>query len=168
MNAGAFGGCMEQIVTYVDCRNAKTGRMERYNRGEHGFSYRSSRYQSHDMVILEVGLRLFARQREAIDALMADYRRRRLASQPLEYPNGGSVFKNPQGYSAGKLIEDCGLKGVHVGGAWVSEKHANFIINRGGATAEDVIELIGLIRQRVLDDTSILLDCELRGLDISL
>ena len=166
MNAGAYGGCMEQIVTYVDCWNRKTGVVERFGEGEHGFSYRASHYaNANDLVILEVGLRLFERDRGAVEGLMADYRRRRLASQPLEYPNGGSVFKNPEGYAAGKLIEDCGLKGEHVGGAWVSEKHANFIVNKGGATAEDVRTLIRLIRQRVLEQTGITLICELRDLN---
>ena len=169
MNAGAFGGCMEQIVTYVDCWSFKTNRVERYLAGEHGFSYRSSRYEaSADLVILEVGLKLQKRQRDVIEGLMADYRRRRLASQPLEYPNCGSVFKNPEGHSAGKLIEDCGLKGMQVGGARVSEKHANFIVNTGGATAEDVRVLITQIRQRVYERTGITLVCELRGLGFSL
>ena len=166
MNAGAYGGCMEQIVTWVECWNKATGRVERYERGEHGFSYRSSRYaKSADLVILEVGIRLKKQDRKIIDGLMADYRKRRVASQPLEYPNCGSVFQNPNGDYAGRLVEECELKGMQIGGAQVSEKHANFIVNRGGATAQDVIDLIDLVRQRVRERTGITLVCELRGLD---
>lgn len=165
MNAGAFGGSMEQIVTWVDCWNVTSGRLERYERGEHGFAYRTSRYaKSEELVILEVGIKLQKQDRKIIDGLMADYRKRRMASQPLEYPNCGSVFKNPEGDSAGRLIELCGLKGVCIGGAQVSEKHANFIVNKGNATAQDMLELIGLIRRRVLENTGVSLTCELRGL----
>ena len=169
MNAGAFGGCMEQIVTYVECWNMQMKRVERFDKGDHRFAYRTSRYaENRGVVILEVGLELQPRDRKTIDGLMAEYRRRRQASQPLEYPNGGSVFKNPDGYSAGKLIEDCGLKGASVGGACVSEKHANFIVNKGGATAHNVADLIGIVRQKVLEQTGIRLTCELRGLGFSL
>ena len=120
------------------------------------------------MVILEEGIKLNAQDRSIIDCLMADYRRRRMASQPLEYPNCGSVFKNPDGHAAGRLIEDCGLKGAQIGGAQVSEKHANFIVNRGSATAQDVTDLIKFVRRQVRDRTGISLVCELRGLGFSI
>lgn len=169
MNAGAYGGSMEQIVTWVDCWNKATKRMERYEAGEHAFSYRTSRYaKSDDLVILEVGVRLKKQERKIIEDLMADYRRRRMTSQPLEYPNCGSVFKNPDGHAAGRLIEDCGLKGAQIGGAQVSEKHANFIVNRGSATAQDVTDLIKFVRRQVRDRTGISLVCELRGLGFSI
>ena len=169
MNAGAYGGSMEQIVTWVECWNRATGRVERYEIGEHAFSYRSSRYaKSDDLVILEVGIRLKKQDRRIIDGLMADYRQRRMASQPLEYPNCGSVFKNPEGHAAGRLIEACGLKGEQIGGAQVSEKHANFIVNRGSATAQDVMELVELVRQQVCERTGVTLTCELRGLGFSI
>ena len=96
---------------------------------------------------------------------MQDYKTRRAASQPLEYPSAGSVFKRPVGDYAGRLIEICGLKGVTVGGAQVSEKHAGFIINKGGATSKDVKELINLIQERVLKETGVLLECEIRFAD---
>ncbi len=169
MNAGAFGGCMEQIVTYVDCYDTKTKETKRFEAGTHEFGYRTSRYaRSPHLIILGAGLHLQRREQTVIDGLMEDYRTRRRASQPTGSPNGGSVFKNPNGYSAGRLIEDCGLKGFCIGGARVSEKHANFIVNQGGATAKDVVELIDVIRQRVLTQTGILLTCELRGLGFSL
>ena len=169
MNAGAFGGCMEQIVTYVDCYNTKTKETQRFEAGTHQFGYRTSRYAgSPHLIVLGTGLHLQRRELAVIDGLMEDYRTRRRASQPTGFPNGGSVFKNPNGYSAGRLIEDCGLKGFCIGGARVSEKHANFIVNQGGATAKDVTKLIDLIRQRVAEQTGILLICELRGLGFSL
>ena len=91
-------------------------------------------------------------------------RKRRRRSQPLEFPSAGSVFKRPVGHFAGKLIEDCRLKGTAVGGAEVSEKHAGFIINRGGATSEDVKKLVALIKERVLSETGVELECEIRFL----
>ena len=169
MNAGAFGGSMEQIVTYVDCYNTKTRSTQRFEAETHQFGYRTSRYAgSPHLILLGAGMRLQRRELEVIDGLMDDYLARRRVSQPTGFPNGGSVFKNPNGYSAGQLIEECGLKGFCIGGARVSEKHANFIINQGGATAKDVIELIDLIRQRVLEQTGIVLACELRGLGFTL
>ena len=165
MNAGAFGGSMELIVSYVECWNAKTARLERYEVGEHDFGYRSSHYAKNpDLTILRVGFRFWRSDQNAIRALMAEYQKRRKATQPLEFPNCGSVFKNPEGDSAGRLIEVSGLKGTQIGGAMVSQKHANFIVNRGNATAADVVELISLIRQRVKENFGIDLTCELRGL----
>ena len=96
---------------------------------------------------------------------MKEYKRRRGASQPLDFPSAGSVFKRPVGDFAGRLIEASGLKGVRVGGAEVSEKHAGFIVNRGGATSSDVKALVELIRERVLKDHGVLLECEIRFLD---
>ena len=100
-----------------------------------------------------------------IEERMKEYKRRRSASQPLEFPSAGSVFKRPVNDFAGRLIEASGLKGIRVGGAEVSEKHAGFIVNRGGATASDVKSLIELIKERVLKDHGVLLECEIRFLD---
>jgi UDP-N-acetylmuramate dehydrogenase len=141
-------------------------RVERFDVGEHGFSYRRSRYaSSKNLTVLAAELTLFPREQGEIDSLMEDYRRRRRQSQPLEYPNAGSVFKNPEGDAAGRLIESCGLKGLRVGGACVSDKHANFIINTGGASRRDVLELIDLIRTQVLRQTGVELVCELQDLE---
>ena len=166
MNAGAFGSCMAQIVRWVDCWNMDTMRVERFDEGQHGFAYRRSIYgSSKNLTVLAAGISLFSREQTEIDALMEDYRRRRKESQPLEYPNAGSIFKNPEGNSAGRLIESCGLKGLRVGGACVSEKHANFIVNTGSACRQDVLELIEQIRERVLHQTGIELVCELQDLE---
>ena len=97
-----------------------------------------------------------------IQARMSDYMSRRQSKQPLEFPSAGSVFKRPEGYFAGKLIEDCDLKGFSVGGAQVSEKHAGFIINRGGATANDVLNLIDHIKKTVFDRFGVMLECEVK------
>lgn len=166
MNAGAFRSCMAQVVRWVDCWNMDTMRVEHFGEGQHGFDYRSSVYgSSKNLTVLAAGLALFPRVQAEIDALMEDYRRRRKASQPLEYPNAGSIFKNPEGDAAGRLIEACGLKGMRVGGACVSEKHANFIVNTGGASRRDVLELIDLIRVRVSAQTGVALVCELQDLE---
>ena len=165
MNAGAFGGCMEQIVTWVDCWNTKKKRVERFEAGAHGFGYRTSLYaKSPQLILLGVGFSLPESDEKEIDRLMEEYRRRRADTQPKGYPNCGSIFKNPEGDSAGRLIEACGLKGARVGGAVISEKHANFIVNAGGACARDVRALIALAQNRVEAETGIRLQCELREL----
>ena len=165
MNAGAFGGSMEQIVTRVDCWNVRKARLERREVGEHGFGYRTSVYASSpDLIIVGVGFRLQKGDQKEIDRRVEDYRRRRADSQPKGYPNCGCVFRNPEGASAGKLIEDCGLKGALVGGAMISDKHANFIVNVKGATARDVKALIALAKSRVEAQNGIQLQCELRQL----
>ena len=166
MNAGAFRSCMADVVRWVDCWDARTLRVERFEKGDHGFGYRTSRYaRTPELTVIAAGLELYSREQMEIDALMEDYRRRRMASQPLEYPNAGSIFKNPEGDFAGRLIEACGLKGLSVGGAVVSDKHANFIVNTGGASRQDVRELINLIRARVLKEHGVSLDCELQDLE---
>ena len=166
MNAGAFRSCMAQVVHWVDCWNMDSLQVERFCEGHHGFAYRRSVYgSSKNRIVLAAGLSLFSREQTEIDALMEDYRRRRKESQPLEYPNAGSVFKNPEGDAAGRLIEACGLKGARVGGACVSEKHANFIVNTGGASRRDVLELIDVIRTQVLQQTGVELVCELQDLE---
>lgn len=166
MNAGAFGSSMAEVVRWVDCYNAKTSTVERLDAVRCGFGYRTSVFAADPhLTVIAAGMELFPREQRAIDALMEDYRRRRRASQPLDYPNAGSIFKNPEGDAAGRLIEACGLKGVSVGGAKVSERHANFIVNTGNASRQDVLELIKLIRARVLLETGIELSCELQDLE---
>ena len=166
MNAGAFRSCMADVVRWVDCWDARTLRVERFEEGDHGFGYRTSRYaRTPELTVIAAGIELYSREQMEIDALMEDYRRRRVASQPLEYPNAGSIFKNSEGDFAGRLIEACGFKGLSVGGAVVSDKHANFIVNTGGASRQDVRELINLIRARVLKEHGVSLDCELQDLE---
>ena len=165
MNAGAFGGSMADICLrseYFDAQSGTTGWLE----GEaQAFANRSSIYEKEPRyTVLRAELRLANGNREEIGATMEALMERRRTTQPLEFPSAGSVFKRPVGHFAGKLIEDCGLKGVRVGGAEVSQKHAGFIVNRGGATAKDVRELVELIRERVLREYGVCLECEIRFL----
>ena len=131
----------------------------------HEFGTRASVYQRFpSRIILGARLSLSYGIADDIHAKMQDFFERRRSTQPLELPNAGSIFKRPVGYYAGKLIEDCGLKGYRIGGAEVSEKHAGFIVNRGGATAEDVRRLVEYIRETVLRETGVELECEVRFL----
>ena len=126
------------------------------------FSYRHSRAQDEDMLILSAEMELTADDPAEIAARVADLAARRNAKQPVAYPSAGSTFKRPTGYFAGALIEQCGLKGVSIGGAQVSEKHAGFIVNTGGATEHDVSALIRLVQETVLEQTGVLLECEVK------
>ena len=165
MNAGAFGGCMADICVaseYFDCVSGDIHVLE----GEaQAFGTRTSVYQHFpERVILGARLVLRVGNADDINATMLDFMERRRRTQPLELPSAGSVFKRPEGHFAGKLIEDCGLKGTRIGGAEVSRKHAGFIVNCGGATAEDVRRLVDLIRETVLRETGVELECEIRFL----
>ena len=166
MNAGAFGGEMKDVCISSRYYNLQTLEFGILSGDAQDFSYRSSFYSAHpEYLILGATISLNPGEPAEIEARMRDYKTRRAASQPLEYPSAGSVFKRPVGDYAGRLIEICGLKGVTVGGAQVSEKHAGFIINKGGATSRDVKELINLIQERVLKETGVLLECEIRFAD---
>lgn len=163
MNAGAFGGCMADIAEWSEWYDCESGRVGRFCGAEQRFGTRTSVYeQNARLILLSACLRLSADEPQEICARMEAYRTRRAQTQPLEFPSAGSVFRHPPGTFAGKLIEDCGLKGTRIGGAEISPKHAGFIINRGGATAKDVADLIALIRDRVLRETGYLLECEIR------
>ena len=113
------------------------------------------------MTVLSATFKLSKAEKEDISADMEDYMNRRLSKQPLEFPSAGSVFKRPIGNYAGTLIEKCGLKGKSFGGAEVSEKHAGFIINKGGATCADVKALVAFIKQTVLNETGVTLEPEI-------
>ncbi len=160
MNAGAYSGEICDVLissTYID-ENAE---IHTIKNSEHNFGYRTSIYKSHPKrLILSSKFCLAPGDGEKISELMRDYTTRRRTKQPLEFPSAGSTFKRPCGNFAGALIEQCGLKGFSVGGAQVSEKHAGFIINRGGATCGDVLELIDHIQNEVLKQTGIELECE--------
>ena len=165
MNAGAFGGCMADICQNSTAFDLVRREVVTFRGVEQCFGYRTSIYEKSDRYVILCAELLFRRGVPAeIDERMNDYLSRRRRTQPLEYPSAGSVFKRPEGHFAGKLIEDCGLKGVTVGGAQVSEKHAGFIVNRGGATASDVHRLVELIHDRVLCETGVELECEIRFL----
>ena len=161
MNAGAYGGEMKDVVETVRYLG-KDGRPGSLSGDALGFRYRSSAFQQMDVVITSVILRLQAGDKTAIEAKMRELLGRRKDKQPLEYPSAGSVFKRPEGYFAGALIEQSGLKGRTVGGAQVSEKHAGFIVNRGGATAADILKLEESVRQTVLEQTGVRLEREVQ------
>ncbi|SMP45435.1 UDP-N-acetylmuramate dehydrogenase [Anoxynatronum buryatiense] len=161
MNAGAYGGEMKDIL--VNCRvmNA-SGIIQTLTLDEMHMGYRSSRVQKTGEIILSANLALKSGVYRQIKFMMDDYWQRRVTRQPYYLPSGGSVFKRPEGYFAGKLIEDCQLKGVAVGGAMVSELHAGFIVNTGDATAADVVNLMNLICKRVKETHGVDLEAELR------
>lgn len=163
MNAGAYGGCMGEITVRSDWYDCETGTCGCFSGAEQRFGIRTSAYeQDSRYIILGAELCLHPDDPARIRARMESYREKRQATQPIGLPSAGSVFRHPPGTYAGKLIEDCGLKGTRVGGAEVSRKHAGFIVNRGGATAGDVLALIALIRERVLRETGYRLECEVR------
>lgn len=161
MNAGAYEGEMRQVVTAVTAI-CPDGGLGRYEGEELEFSYRHSAFSENGCLICEVELLLSAGDETAIRAKMEECTSRRNSKQPVELPSAGSVFKRPPGYYAGTLIEQSGLKGLTIGGAQVSEKHAGFIVNIGGATASDVMTLIREVQRRVYEKFTVLLEPEIR------
>ena len=165
MNAGAYGGSISDVCMMSEYYDVHTGKVGRLTGNEHRFGYRKSIYQEHpEHIILSAALKLNKGDTQTISAAMHSYLEKRRTTQPLELPNAGSVFKRPEGHFAGKLIEDCGLKGLTVGGAQVSVKHAGFIVNVGGATCEDVKRLIEQIQATVLQQMGVELECEIKFL----
>lgn len=160
MNAGAYGGEMKNVVKSVRLFDRTVGEVVTKSCEEMEFSYRNSLAKSGRYVVLSAQLTLQAAEPGQIKARMDELRDQRVLKQPLEYPSAGSTFKRPEGYFAGKLIEDSGLKGYCVGGAQVSEKHAGFVINRDNATAEDVYRLIEDVRRIVYEQQGVELEPE--------
>lgn len=162
MNAGAYGGELRQVVSGVSALFPEEG--VKFLTGEElAFGYRRSFLTEHpEAVVLYTVFRLSAGDPEAIRETQRSLMARRKASQPLEWPSAGSTFKRPEGYFAGTLIDQCGLKGLKVGGAQVSEKHAGFLINRGGATCADIKELIRQVQEAVLEKTGVRLEPEVK------
>ena len=161
MNAGAYDGEMAQVVTAVTCLNAD-GSIEEVT--EFDFAYRHSAFSDGSRMILSARMELAPGDPTAIAARMDELAARRRDKQPLEYPSAGSMFKRPAGYFAAALIDQCGLKGLQVGGAQVSEKHAGFVVNRGGATCADVLTLVEQVRRRVHEATGVELEMEVKVL----
>ena len=161
MNAGAYGGEMKDVVERV--RHLTPAGEEGEAAGEAlQFAYRKSRYTGGRDIITFVEYRLAPGDPAQISAQMEDLMARRKSKQPYDMPSAGSVFKRPEGYYAAALIEECGLKGRRVGGAQVSEKHAGFIVNTGGATCQDVLRLIGEIQREVFAQKGVRLETEVR------
>lgn len=163
MNAGAYGGEMSQIVSSVTALELD-GTARNWTAAECGFGYRKSAFSDGRALILEARFALQPGDRGEIKTKMDDFAARRREKQPLEYPSAGSTFKRPEGHFAAALIEQCGLKGLCIGGAQVSEKHAGFIINRGGATCKDIVMLMAQVRERVFQQTGVTLEPEVRCL----
>ncbi len=160
MNAGAYGGEMKDIVEYVDV--LRDGKPERIGNGEMKFGYRKSICQEQGLIVVGSMLRLTRGEKEEIKERMAELNRRRREKQPLEFPSAGSTFKRPEGYFAGKLIQDAGLAGYRIGDAEVSEKHCGFVINRGNATSADIYQLICHIIRVVEEKFQVTLEPEVR------
>lgn len=161
MNAGAYGGEMKDVL--IKANHLNSDGTEGFFAGEElDLSYRHSAYSGKDMIITSVVLKLKKGNMEEIDAAMKDFLGRRKDKQPLEYPSAGSVFKRPEGYFAGALIEQSGLKGKRIGGAMVSEKHAGFIINYDNATTTDILNLIDFCRETVKKKFGVTLEAEIR------
>ena len=162
LNAGAYGGEMRQVVESASVLFPDEG-LKRLRGEELSFSYRHSLLADRpDAVVLSAVFALSAGEPEEIRSKMDELMTRRKASQPLEYPSAGSTFKRPEGYFAAALIDECGLKGLTVGGAQVSEKHAGFVINRGGATCADVTALMAEIQRRVWKEKGVRLEPEVK------
>ena len=163
MNAGAYGGEMAQVlesVTFLD----EAGEVCTLPASECGFGYRHSIFSDRKCLILKARFHLDQGDPAAIRARMEELAAKRREKQPLEYPSAGSMFKRPPGHFAAALIDQCGLKGLAVGGAQVSAKHAGFVVNRGGATCGDVLALVDQVKERVLAQTGVELEMEVKVL----
>lgn len=162
MNAGAYGGEMSQIVTRVDTIAQSDGKPVSFEGDALGFGYRRSAMMHAGVIVTEVALQLRPGDPAQIKARMDELAKARREKQPLGYPSAGSTFKRPEGYFAARLIDECGLRGLSVGDAQVSEKHAGFVINRGSARASDVLELMDQVKLRVYEATGVILEPEIR------
>jgi UDP-N-acetylmuramate dehydrogenase len=161
MNAGAYEGDTSSVVSAATAV-CPDGDIRRFTRDELAFSYRHSCFQENGCLICEVELNLKQGTRNFIRSKMDDFTMRRESKQPLEMPSAGSTFKRPTGHFAGTLIEQAGLKGLRVGGAEVSRKHAGFVVNAGGATAKDVLNLIKKVQELVYEHAGVRLEPEVR------
>lgn len=163
MNAGAYGGEMKDVLEKVIVLTPE-GKIRAVAAEELELGYRTSIIARKGYVVLEAVIRLKKGEREEIRATMEELKDRRVSKQPLEYPSAGSTFKRPEGYFAGKLIQDAGLRGFAVGKAQVSQKHCGFVINQGGATAADVMELIRQVADKVEKQFGVRLEPEVKKL----
>lgn len=162
MNAGAYGNELAQIVTCVEAVSVASGKPVIFEGPDLGFSYRHSAMMDAGVIVTGVTLQLTPGDPAIIRARMEECARARREKQPLNYPSAGSTFKRPAGYFAAKLIDDCGLRGLRVGDAQVSEKHAGFVVNLGKATASDILILMEQVKTRVLEETGVTLEPEVR------
>lgn len=161
MNAGAYDGEMKDIAVSCDYVTSD-GQKGTLSADEMDLSYRHSAFCDSDKIIVSAIFKLEKGSKTEIENKMNELMARRKDKQPVEYPSAGSTFKRPAGYFAGKLIEECGLRGKSIGGAQVSEKHCGFIINKGNATSADIEDLIEFVRDEVLEQKGILLETEVK------
>ncbi len=162
MNAGAYGGEMKDVLLEATLLSEDASTFAKVKGEELELGYRHSRLHESGEIAVEARIGLKQGDPEKIRSTMAELTARRNEKQPVNYPSAGSFFKRPEGYFAGKLIQDAGLKGLSVGGAQVSELHSGFIINRGGATATDILQLMQIVQARVLEQTGVKLEPEVR------
>jgi UDP-N-acetylmuramate dehydrogenase len=161
MNAGAYNGEVSEVI-YSALLVDKEGNLLNLDKEQLELGYRTSAVQKHSYTVLEVNFKLIKGDHEKIKNRIDELTRRREEKQPLEYPSAGSTFKRPEGHFTGQLIEECALKGYSIGGAEVSEKHAGFIINKGGASAKDVLSLIAYVQTTVKERFGVELQPEIR------
>ena len=162
MNAGAYGGEIAGVLKSCLVFDKSQGTLFVVENSKCDFSYRHSVFMDNKhLIVVFATFELEDCESDEIKAKMNEYKAKRVVSQPLEYPSAGSTFKRPEGHFAGKLIEDSGLKGYTIGGAQVSEKHAGFVINKGGATAEDIKNLVAHIQKTVKEKFDVSLECEI-------
>ena len=161
MNAGAYGGEMKDVLTSVRVMTEE-GEIMELPAEELGLGYRTSIIPEKRYIVLGAVISLTEGKKEEIKAQMDDLRQKRVSKQPLEYPSAGSTFKRPEGYFAGKLIMDAGLRGYAVGDAQVSEKHCGFVINRGNATAAEILQLMKDVQERVKKQSGVTLEPEVK------
>ena len=151
MNAGAYGTEFKDVIktiTFID----ENMNIKKINCDEAKFEYRSSRFMNSSDIILEAELKLKKGKKEEIESKMQEYKAKRIETQPLDFPNAGSTFKRGSDFITAKLIDDLGLKGYRIGGAEVSLKHAGFIVNKGNATAKDVLDLVDFIKKKIFEE----------------
>ncbi len=159
MNAGAYGGEMKQVVESVRVLSSE-GEILTLDNDTMEFGYRTSIIRNRNFIVLSVTFRLREGNREEIRARIEDFQKRRMEKQPLNYPSAGSTFKRPEGYFAGKLIMDAGLRGFQIGDARVSDKHCGFVVNVGKATARDVTDVIEEVQEKVRERFGVSLERE--------
>lgn len=162
MNAGAYGGEIKDIAKSAKIISRDTLELKDVGLSDMGLSYRHSAFQENGDIILSVEISLEEGNKSEIESTMKDLAKKRNSKQPVQFPSAGSFFKRPEGHFAGKLIQDSGMKGVSVGGAQVSELHSGFIVNKGNATATDIIQLMELVQKKVYEKFGVSLEPEVR------
>ena len=161
MNAGAYGGEIKDIITEAKVL-LDDGNVVMWSKDDLQLSYRHSRLMDENAIVLEATFELADGEQSEILAKMEDFKQQRVSKQPLDLPSAGSTFKRPDGYFAAKLIDDASLRGYQVGGAQVSEKHTGFVVNKGGATASDILSLMNDVSEKVFKDSGVKLEPEVR------